>query len=71
MCMGAIPWSGVAALIYGAPGVEAEKIGFDEGAKPADWRAAYAKRGIRVNGPLLTNGDEALRRYGEESGTLY
>ena len=71
MCMGAIPWSGVSALIYGASGIEAEKIGFDEGAKPADWRAAYEKRGIRVNGPLLTGSDDALRIYGEKRGTLY
>jgi tRNA(Arg) A34 adenosine deaminase TadA len=34
MCAGAIPWSGVKEVAYGATSADAESIGFDEGCKP-------------------------------------
>src|SRR5512136_1453019 len=37
MCLGAIPWSGVRRLVCGGRDEDARAIGFDEGAKPADW----------------------------------
>ena len=58
MCNGAVLWSGVGALLYGASKKMAESIGFDEGYKGAAWREEFLKRGIAVAGPLL--GDEAL-----------
>lgn len=42
MCFGAIPWSGVSALLCGARGEDARAIGFDEGDKPADQSGAGA-----------------------------
>lgn len=46
MCLGAIPWSGVKRLVFGARGEDVEMAGFDEGAKPPDWRGELARRGI-------------------------
>lgn len=37
MCFGGILWSGVSALLYGAPGRMAAETGFDEGDKVPDW----------------------------------
>ncbi len=37
MCLGAIPWSGIKAVICGALDVDARAAGFDEGDKPTDW----------------------------------
>lgn len=48
MCLGAIPWAGVARVVCGARGEDAEAIGFDEGDKPAAWVAALQRRGITV-----------------------
>lgn len=48
MCFGAIPWSGVAALVCGARASDAEAIGFDEGPKPAGWAGALERRGVTV-----------------------
>lgn len=48
MCLGAIPWAGVARVVCGARGEDAEAIGFDEGDKPAAWPAALQRRGITV-----------------------
>lgn len=48
MCFGAIPWSGVRRVVTAARGVDARSIGFDEGPKPGNWRAALEERGIDV-----------------------
>ena len=61
MCTGGTLWSGVEQLIYGASREDAERIGFDEGYKGARWREEFAKRGIRVTGPLL--GEAALEPF--------
>jgi tRNA(Arg) A34 adenosine deaminase TadA len=72
MCLGAIPWSGVRRLVCGARGADACEIGFDEGAKPADWAGELHKRGIGVVRDVLR--EEArviLRQYAETGGRIY
>lgn len=72
MCFGAIPWSGVRALICGARSEDARAIGFDEGDKPADWRASLEKRGISVELDLLRPEAVAvLLNYASSCGELY
>ncbi len=53
MCSGAIPWSGVGKMIFGAPKSMPEKIGFYEGYKGDLWEKEFNRRGIKVEGPLL------------------
>lgn len=72
MCYGAVPWSGIATLAWGARREDAEACGFDEGEKPDDWQAALNRRGIRTMGELLR--DEAagiLRHYARSDGEIY
>ena len=72
MCMGAIPWSGVRRLVCGARGEDACALGFDEGAKPADWVDEFERRGITVRRDVCR--EEAvsvLRRYAERGGPVY
>ena len=72
MCLGAVPWSGVRRLVCGARGEDACAIGFDEGAKPADWVRGLESRGIEVQRDVLRAAAVAvLRRYVEEGGVLY
>lgn len=72
MCLGALPWSGVARLVAGARAEDVEAVGFDEGAKPADWRAGLSTRGIEVIADVLR--EEAvsvLRDYAAKGGEIY
>ncbi len=72
MCLGATPWSGVRHLVCGARGEDAERVGFDEGVKPAEWVPALERRGITVERDVLR--DEAasvLREYAEKGGEIY
>ena len=62
MCLGAIPWSGICSLVCGARDQDAGAIGFDEGAKPADWTGELQKRGIAVTQDLLR--DDAVAVFG-------
>jgi tRNA(Arg) A34 adenosine deaminase TadA len=72
MCLGAIPWSGIRRVLCGARGQDACEIGFDEGAKPADWVGELNKRGIEVARDILREEARAvLRRYAERGGTIY
>jgi tRNA(Arg) A34 adenosine deaminase TadA len=72
MCLGAVVWSGVARLVCGATGADAEAVGFDEGPKPADWTGALARRGIRVRCRLLRPRARAvLRAYAAAGGLIY
>jgi tRNA(Arg) A34 adenosine deaminase TadA len=72
MCLGAIPWSGVRRVLCGARGEDACEIGFDEGAKPADWVGELNKRGIEVSRGILRNEARAvLRQYARRGGTIY
>jgi tRNA(Arg) A34 adenosine deaminase TadA len=72
MCMGAVPWSGVRALVCGARGDDAQAAGFDEGEKPPAWVEALERRGIKVLRDILR--DEAaavLHAYRASGGLLY
>ncbi|MBN1816636.1 MAG: nucleoside deaminase [Sedimentisphaerales bacterium] len=72
MCLGAIPWSGVRSLVCGARDEDARRIGFDEGAKPADWIAALQQRGIAVYRDILrTEAAQVLMDYRDGGGVIY
>jgi tRNA(Arg) A34 adenosine deaminase TadA len=72
MCLGAIPWSGVRRLVCGARGDDVCAIGFDEGAKPADWVGELRKRGIEVVQDVLRQeAQDVLRQYAEAGGKIY
>ena len=72
MCLGATPWSGVRRLVVGARGDDVEAVGFDEGAKPADWRGALEKRGIEVIADILRDEEASvLRDYAAGGGEIY
>ncbi len=72
MCLGAIPWSGVRRVVCGARGQDVCAIGFDEGAKPADWVDELRKRGIEVVQDVLRPEAQAvLRQYAETEGSIY
>lgn len=72
MCLGAIPWSGVRRIICGAHGEDACAIGFDEGAKPADWVGELRKRGVEVVRDIMRQEAQAvLRQYAEAGGKIY
>lgn len=72
MCFGAVPWSGVRSLVWGASREQAEAAGFDEGDKPGDWVQSLERRGIRTVGGVLQ--DEAaavLTHYAGRNGPIY
>lgn len=72
MCLGAVPWSGVSRLVCGARDRDARAIGFDEGAKPADWPAALARRGIvLVRDCRRREAKAVLEDYRADGGPLY
>ena len=72
MCFGAIPWSGVSSLVWGARKEDAEAAGFDEGDKPANWVDTLRARGIRAQADVL-RGDAAavLAEYVSSNGPIY
>jgi tRNA(Arg) A34 adenosine deaminase TadA len=72
MCLGATPWSGVRHLVCGARDEDARAVGFDEGAKMAEWVGSLEDRGISVEPGVLR--DEAvavLREYAALGGEIY
>lgn len=72
MCYGAVPWSGVASLVWGARREDAEAAGFDEGDKPAEWERSLEERGIRTRGDVLREEAAAvLAAYTERNGAIY
>ncbi len=72
MCLGAVPWSGVNALVCAAYDEDARAIGFDEGAKSADWVAELEQRGISVLRDVLRgNAVEVLQAYADGGGLVY
>jgi tRNA(Arg) A34 adenosine deaminase TadA len=72
MCLGALVWSGVQRVVCGASDADARAIGFDEGDKPADWRAALERRGIAVSlGVQRARATAAMHRYLEQGGLVY
>ena len=72
MCYGALPWSGIRRLVYGATREDVQGIGFDEGDKPPDWARALEARGIQVVHALLrAEAREALEGYRRRGGAIY
>jgi tRNA(Arg) A34 adenosine deaminase TadA len=72
MCLGAVQWAGVRGLVCGARGEDAERIGFDEGEKPADWPGGLERRGISVVRDVCRDAAAAvLREYVELGGPVY
>ena len=72
MCLGAIPWSGLRRVVCAAHGEDAAAIGFDEGAKPADWVGELRKRGIEVVRDVLRDEAQAvLQQYAKAGGLIY
>lgn len=72
MCFGAVLWSGVRRLVCGARQEDVERLGFDEGPKPADWPGELQRRGITVVRDVCR--DEAvavLKRYALDGGLVY
>ncbi|SEP87959.1 tRNA(Arg) A34 adenosine deaminase TadA [Ectothiorhodospira magna] len=72
MCLGALPWSGIRELVYGALDQDVRAIGFDEGDKPAHWQQALERRGIQVTGGVLREEAVAvLHQYRAAGGQVY
>ena len=72
MCFGAVPWSGVSSMIWGARKEDAEVAGFDEGDKPKNWTQSLKDRGIATHGDVLREQAAAvLLRYSSRSGAIY
>lgn len=72
MCFGAVLWSGVRSLVCGARREDVERLGFEEGPKPADWPGVLQRRGIAVVRDVCR--EEAitiLDRYGHLGGPIY
>ena len=72
MCFGAVPWSGVGSIVWGASKEEAEAAGFDEGDKPDNWVETLERRGITTQGGVLHEEAAAvLARYARSDGAIY
>ncbi len=72
MCLGAILWSGLNRVVWGAPSEVAREIGFDEGPVFESSWEYLKKRGIKIEGGLLK--DEAantLRYYQKLNKVVY
>lgn len=72
MCLGAIPWSGIKRVVCGARDEDARQIGFDEGAKVANWIEELEKRGIEVTTDICRDqAREVLNLYNNSGGLIY
>ncbi len=72
MCFGAVPWSGVRRLVCGARDADARAVGFDEGPKLENWKAALEERGIEVVQDVLREeAADVLRAYKSRGGLIY
>ena len=72
MCFGAVPWSGVRRLVCGARDADARAVGFDEGPKLENWKAALEERGIEVVRDMLREeAADVLRAYKSRGGLIY
>ncbi|MCZ7601926.1 MAG: nucleoside deaminase [Melioribacteraceae bacterium] len=73
MCNGAVLWSGVTKLAYGANKDDVEKIvGFDEGPLHPNWIEEFKQRGITVEPNILNEKSrEVLQLYKDNEGILY
>ena len=72
MCFGAVPWSGVTSVLWGARTEDAEAAGFDEGDKPPNWIETLEARGIRTRRDVLrAEAAAVLARYAGGNGAIY
>jgi len=72
MCLGAIPWSGVARLVCGATRDDASETGFDEGERIDDWTGMLERRGISVaTGILRAEAASVLFDYRDRGARIY
>lgn len=72
MCLGALPWSGIRSVVCGARGEDAERVGFDEGAKPVAWPEALTRRGVAVIRDICrTEAAQVLADYRDNGGIIY
>lgn len=72
MCIGAICWSGIKRLVYGATDADARQIGFDEGPKEKNWQTSLEKRDIHVERNVLRDDARSvLNHYVEIGGLVY
>lgn len=72
MCLGAVSWSGVRALVCGARGADAVAIGMDEGTKPTAWADALEQRGITVTRDVCRDAAvKVLQDYRATGGPIY
>ena len=72
MCLGAILWSGVKRVVWGAPSEVARKIGFDEGPVYENSWNYLKSKGIEVKGGVKQKEAEAnLYIYKQKNGAIY
>ncbi len=72
MCLGALHWSGIKRIVSAALKVDAEAVGFSEGAGTRELRAELAARGVVfVDGLLREEGAEVLRAYATSGKLIY
>ena len=72
MCLGALCWSGIKRLIFGARDEDARNIGFDEGPKPDNWICSLETRGISVVQDVLRDqAKTVLEEYRRQGGLIY
>lgn len=72
MCLGAIHWSGLAAIAVAARDEDVRAIGFDEGHKPTDWAATLAAKGIVISRDVCRQEAAAvLQEYKHGGGVIY
>ncbi|MEX2354030.1 MAG: nucleoside deaminase [Gammaproteobacteria bacterium] len=72
MCLGAIPWSGITRIVTAARDEDARNIGFDEGAKPANWEQTLIDRGISVISNIQRDkACKVLELYKTMNGHIY
>ncbi len=72
MCLGAISCSGINRVVVAASDADAREAGFDEGIKPADWKAALNTKGIEVIHDLQReDARKVLAEYIQHGGIIY
>lgn len=72
MCLGAVLWSGVASLVYGARTEDVQAIGFDEGPVFEESFEYVRQRGVLIVRDVLREEARAvLREYHARGGTIY
>ena len=72
MCLGAVLWSGVRRVEWGAVREDAMEIGFDEGPVFPDSHKYLRDRGVElVEGTLRDEAKAVLQLYSRQSGLIY